>query len=296
MKMSANRELENLLESRLKFYHSGKLRKMLNLKFIFSKMVEKMAILLDRPFILKKNTFWLERMLLVIPEEVSLNIYKYTFFEEDLTKYLLKYLGYGMTFFDIGAHFGYFTLLASFIVGDSGRVHSFEPTPSTFEILRENTKNKRNVILNNLAVFEKKGVLTMNDYGFRYAAFNSIYSARLPEKVISKIKSKSFNVNCISIDEYVEENSVKPDFIKIDAESSEYKIVFGMKKTINKFHPIVSLEVGDMGIIGVPESKKVVDFMMKNGYQVYEFVGGNIKRTRIKDENYIYQNLLFLPN
>jgi len=92
MKMSANRELENLLESRLKFYHSGKLRKMLNLKFIFSKMVEKMAILLDRPFILKKNTFWLERMLLVIPEEVSLNIYRNIFFEEDLTKYLLKYL------------------------------------------------------------------------------------------------------------------------------------------------------------------------------------------------------------
>jgi hypothetical protein len=142
-------------------------------------------------------------------------------------------------------------------------------------------------------VFEKKGVLTMNDYGFRYVAFNSIYSARLPEKVISKIKSKSFNVNCISIDEYVEENSVKPDFIKIDAESSEYKIVFGMEKTINKFHPIVSLEVGDMGIIGVPESKKVGDFMMKNGYQGYEFIGGNIKRTRIKDENYTYQNLLF---
>jgi len=33
----------------------------------------------------------------------------------------------------------------------------------------------------------------MNDYGFRYAAFNSIYSARLFEKVRLKIKSKGFN-------------------------------------------------------------------------------------------------------
>ena len=88
-------------------------------------------------------------------------------------------------------------------------------------------------------------------------------------------------MNCISIDEYVEENSVKPDFIKIDAESSEYKILIGMKRTVTRFHPIESLEVGYMGIKGVPESEKLVDFMMENGYQVYK--------------NYNYQNLLFLP-
>jgi len=64
MKMLGNQEIEKLLEKRLKFYHSGKVRKRLNPQFIFSKTVEKMAVLLGRPFIFGKNTFWLESILL----------------------------------------------------------------------------------------------------------------------------------------------------------------------------------------------------------------------------------------
>ncbi len=111
-----------------------------------------------------------------------------------------------------------------------------------------------------------------------------------------KLKQKSFNAKCISIDEYVEENNLKPDFIKIDAENSEYKILIGMKRTIERFRPIISLEVGDMGIKDVVESKTLVEFLMKNGYQVYELLGNDIKKSGMRDGNYKYGNLLFLPN
>lgn len=55
--------------------------------------------------------------MVVIAELVSLFIYRYGFFEEGLTNIFLHYLKPGMTFFDIGAHFGYFTLLGSALVG-----------------------------------------------------------------------------------------------------------------------------------------------------------------------------------
>jgi FkbM family methyltransferase len=43
-----------------------------------------------------------------------------------------------MTFVDVGANVGYYTLLASHLVGDSGRVYAFEPNPKTFAYLRKN--------------------------------------------------------------------------------------------------------------------------------------------------------------
>ena len=193
-------------------------------------------------------------MFVVIPEATSLNIYRYGLYEEDLTKTLLYSLKHGMVFFDIGAHYGYYTLLASFLVGEEGQVHSFEPTPYSFDVLKLNAKNKINIILNNCAVYSTKKNLIINDYGIQYSAFNSIYNARLPKIVLQNLKSKKLLVESISIDEYVERTCIVPDFIKIDAESSEYEILIGMEKTIKKFYPKISFEVGDMDVHGVPKS------------------------------------------
>src|SRR4051812_4818425 len=43
----------------------------------------------------------------------------------------------GSTFLDVGAHAGYFTLLAAYCVGPSGVILAVEPTPSTFAVLQE---------------------------------------------------------------------------------------------------------------------------------------------------------------
>lgn len=244
---------------------------------------------------LKTKTFWGEEMIVVIPEVVSLQLYRYGFFEEGLTRMVLEYLKPGMTFFDIGAHIGYYTLLASYIVGERGQVHSFEPTPSTFKILKLNCSKKPNVILNNFAVASRKTTLIINDYGIRYSAYNSLYNPRLPENIISKLNPKKYEIQAISIDEYVEENRIKPDFIKIDAESAEYEILLGMKQTIEKFHPIITIEVGDFGIQGVPTSKELIEFLLKMGYIPYEYRGGEIIPHQIREEPYEYSNILFLP-
>src|SRR6266566_1848196 len=44
----------------------------------------------------------------------------------------------GMSFVDVGANWGYFTLLAASLVGTNGRVLSLEPDPRLFSILRDN--------------------------------------------------------------------------------------------------------------------------------------------------------------
>lgn len=244
----------------------------------------------------KAKTFWDENIFVVIPEVVSINIYRYGFFEEGLTKMVLKYLKAGMTFLDIGAHFGYFTLLGSYIVGQKGQVHSFEPTPSTFKILIENVSDKNNVVLNNKAVFSQKKFITINDYGIEYSAFNSMYGARLPEDKLEKLTLNKYEIEAVTIDEYIENKGIRPDFIKIDAESAEYQILIGMERTIEKYHPIISIEVGDFGVEGVPASKELISYLENRSYEPYEFKDGKILQHVPKNNQYKYDNILFLPN
>jgi hypothetical protein len=74
----------------------------------------------------KARTFWGEEMHVWLPENVSKSIWRYGFFEEDVCLYMLYHLEEGMTFIDIGAHIGFFTLLGSHLVGKKGNVLSFE--------------------------------------------------------------------------------------------------------------------------------------------------------------------------
>lgn len=261
---------------------------------LYSKILEFIVLWLKNPIRIKTKTFWNEEMTILIPEVVSLSLCKYGFFEEGLTRMVLEYLKPSMIFFDIGAHFGYFTLLSSILVGNEGQIHSFEPTPSTFDILKVNVSNKHNIFLNNLAVFSERKIVLINDYGTKYSAFNSIYNSRLSQD-IHQSEIKKYEVESISIDDYVEHNGVIPNFIKIDVESSEYEVLLGMEKTIAKFHPVISIEVGDMGVKDIPTSKNLINFLVNKGYQPYEFKDGKILQHALKKNQYPYDNILFLP-
>jgi FkbM family methyltransferase len=225
-----------------------------------------------------------------------MTIYRYGFYEEGVTKMLLNYLKPGMTFIDIGAHVGYFSLLSSALVGEKGQVHSFEPTPGTFNILKCNASEKSNITVNNSAMYSKKGTIVVNDYGDKYAAYNSIYDARLPEDISAKLTPAQYEIETISVDEYVGAHNIIPDFIKIDAESSEYEILLGMECTIHDFHPLITLEVGDDGVNNAPLSLSLVEFLVNRGYKAFEFRAGNIVPHLIKDGKYRFGNILFLPN
>ncbi len=90
-------------------------------------------------------------MTVVLPEVISEQIYSYGFFDEIVTGVALRAVREGDVVIDVGAHFGYFTLLFAHLVGESGRVVSFEPTPSTFSVLRKNTVALKNVTSLNMA-------------------------------------------------------------------------------------------------------------------------------------------------
>lgn len=241
------------------------------------------------------KTFWGEVMTVVLPEHVSNSIFRYGLHEEGLTTMVRTYLKPGMTFYDIGAHYGYFTLLASWIVGSSGRVHSFEPGRETYRVLAKNAHGKDNVILENVAVYSEEGTLEFHDYGRSLSAFNSLFAPRISQRTQEGLQISSYHVQCVPLDKYVRECSCPPDFVKIDAESAEYHILRGMHRTLQRFAPVVTIEVGDMAIPGASKSTDILRHIAGLGYRLMEYRKGEIQRHRLRDV-YQYDNILCLPN
>ena len=226
-------------------------------------------------------------MAVVIPEGGSISLITTGFIEPGLTQWILRHVSSGMTVLDIGAHYGYFTMLASHLIGPKGQVHAFEPTPSTFSILALNAEGRNNVFPNRVACFSRNGSMSLYDYGHRYSGFNTLMKPRM--KNLSEIRS--VQVRTQMLDDYVESNDIKPDFVKIDAESSESEILRGMKDVIERYHPMISLEVGDFVDHATP-SRDLVNYLVNEGYKAYETSDGSLKE-HLPQEMYGYDNLLF---
>ena len=289
-------DLEDCFRTGFSVYRGSRMSKLRHghVKLVYSKLLELalrgLALSVER----KVRLAWGEEMTVIYPEIASLGIARYGFFGEGLTRMVLAHLKPGMTFLDIGAQLGYFTLLAAWLVGDTGQVHSFEPTPSTFEVLRSNAELKPNIYLNPVAVAYGPGIATVNDYGPAFSGYNSMYQARMPEAALNRVKSTKIQAPAISLDEYVARKSVTPNFVKLDAESAEFDILKGMEETLQQFRPMISVEVGDMDIEGVLPCRDLVIYLVNKGYHAYEFSGGGIVSHQPR-ERYEYENILFLP-
>lgn len=239
-------------------------------------------------------TFWGEPILVVLPELISLTIWRYGFFEEDVCRFLLRVLKPGMNFIDIGAHFGFFTRLASFLVGDHGRVLSFEPTPNTFGQLMRNTVGNDNVLIHNCAAYSSETELTLRDFGLEYSAFNSAFGMR-DEDTKHAPKGIEFQARARKVDDVVKERGLpEVDLVKIDAESSELHVLQGMTEIIKRDHPRIILETGDFGVAGVPKTAELIGWLREHGYEPFEIGRDNeLRPATARKFDFVGGNLLF---
>jgi FkbM family methyltransferase len=235
------------------------------------------------------HTFFEEEMRVVLPEESACQIFYYGAIEEDVTSFLLTYVTEGMTFIDVGANLGYFSLLAAKLVHPSGQVHAFEPAQRTCDILRYNTRQYRNITVQQKALWSCRTTLPFHEYGPRYSALNSVKNHRLIQEHRLTLK-RSYHVECIALDEYCTAFALAPDFIKIDAETAEPQILYGGRHTLARHRPIIALEVWDDA---ARSSRDDILFLLDHGYAAFEYHAGAIIPHRLRDR-YEYTNLLFV--
>lgn len=142
----------------------------------------------------------------------------------------------GAVFFDVGAHVGIYTLIASRLVGADGAVHAFEPCSDSYELLSRNTtlNQASNVRLNNLAVNETGGAadLLVN----RESGLSSL--GQTGRGGVVQVE----RVDCVSLDEYADRHGISElDFLKVDVEGYEGHVLRGGRRLIERSRNLVIL-------------------------------------------------------
>ena len=241
------------------------------------------ALINDDPFFEAKskhgkiviNLFDEESRYIGVSSQIMLNrIYEPD--EVNLIKKILKkckeFNGSGVVFIDCGANLGVFTLEASKFMKDWGKVYSFEPQKQIYNAMVQTLKlnNCINVEIYNSALGSKNSFIKVPDLDYsKNSNFGSLEldedssSARINNKKITNL-----NYSDISLKKLDSFNFNRVDFIKIDVEGMEDKILNGATQIIQDYSPIILFE-------HIKSNKtEISNFLINQNYFIKE-IGGN---------------------
>ncbi|MDX1935688.1 MAG: FkbM family methyltransferase [Flavihumibacter sp.] len=152
------------------------------------------------------------------------------YYEPELTKYIAENLPEDGCFLDIGAHAGYFSLLAS-VVAKKGSVLSFEPDNQNFSFIKKikalNNISYWNII--NAAVGKESGELRFKTGASSSTGFVDADGDVVVKQVAIDTLVKEYNINRI-------------DLIKIDVEGFGANVIRGGLEALLKFKPQILFE------------------------------------------------------
>jgi len=163
-----------------------------------------------------------------------------------LAKYLTKELKEGDTFFDVGAHFGFFSMLGSSLVGKTGHVFSFEASPRNYGVLKINTETSDNIHSIHRAVSDTNERLSFHEFPIQYSEYNTLHVEQYEgSDWIKKYKPRKVDIDACTLDQFVDEKKLSPSVLKIDVEGAEYKVLNGMKNYLQDHDVSIIMEFVD---------------------------------------------------
>ncbi len=188
-----------------------------------------------------------------------------------LTTFIQRNLSPGDAFIDVGAHVGYFTLLASRRVGPSGTVLSVEPNPFAFDQLQGNVgrNDLSNVLVQHTACGDSRGVVKLYLHTESNSSMASLYTA-------DAAGSTAVEVPCTTLDELCQEQGVnRARLVKIDVEGAELFVLRGMKRIMREMRPAIVLELHPQLLEDVGTPFHTVLALLKEFDYVLEPLGGH---------------------
>jgi len=136
---------------------------------------------------------------------------------------------------DVGANVGAWSVpMAQYF----RKVFAFEPNPDLRVDLRANARannipdEKLEIIP--YAVSSKHEAQVLYDYS---AGFNTAHFYKIGKD------DEGMEVECVSLDEFLPTTDAKPALIKVDTEGWEWHVLFGARKTIEKYNPELCVEL-----------------------------------------------------
>lgn len=196
--------------------------------------------------------------------------------EPGTTKIFIDHVNENSNVFDIGGHLGYFSCVAGNL-SKHGVVCVFEVDSNCIELITENLELNalNNVRVYNMAVSDTSGHV-------------SIPNLKVPNpglRINSKNKTDQLLVPSISIDEFVEKEGIIPDFIKIDIEGAEYKVLKGMTNTLKipSLTVLIEIHVSQLEKYYNTNYKEVLTFLIGYGFKLEKVEAHRTKKMVLRE-------------
>lgn len=160
---------------------------------------------------------------------------------------------------DVGAHVGYYTMLAAVLTGHAGRVFAFEPSPDNYAFLQSHVaKNRRaDITTVNAAVGDHAGEVRFQrgtGSGTGHVADDGMLA-----------------VSMVTLDGFARERGIRCDAIKIDVEGAEMAVLRGAEELLGRSHPIIFLSTH-----GPELHRDCMAFLRRFGYDFTPILGGDV--------------------
>lgn len=207
-------------------------------------------------------------------------------------------------FFDVGAHHGESIdfFLKNFKIK---KIFSFEPSPINFNVLEKkylffrNKFKNSSIFIENLGISNEVKKKTLKQFPESSSSTlneinpHSIYYKKKSEILYGKAHRNFFskiNVKTTTLHDYLSKNGIKSiNFLKIDTEGYEYKVLLGLKKYISRVHLIMFEHHYDNMIIKNYNFSDINSLLVKNKFkQILK-----LKMPFRKTFEYIYENSRF---
>ena len=206
---------------------------------------------------------------------------------DDGYKVLFAHINEGMTVIDIGANIGAITLQMAKQVSPQGKVFSFEPSPLNFK------QASKNISLNTFTNIKliNQGLGREKTTAFLYNVNpNNRGMLRLLGKGDQSNSFEKEEVEIDTLDTSMQKFSIpKPDFIKIDVEGFEYKVLQGAYETLSKYKPILFIELVDNNLREQnTNAKELIHYLKILNYRII-----NAQSNDEVDENSDFTNCHF---
>lgn len=198
--------------------------------------------------------------------EKSKNYYEY-----EILSNFIDYFPTDAVIYDIGANIGNHTVFFSKYL-KAKKVFSFEPSKDVYDLLNSNVEKNylKGVETYNYAVGDKDslGYITIDE--------NNMGASKVSD-------DEQGNIEIKSLDSFGKD---VPDFVKIDVEGFELKVLMGMKNMLQKHKPVLWVEIFD------EHFNEVDDFLKEYNYILIDRWLDNHIYLSLQGDN--YQNLFEL--
>ncbi len=210
------------------------------------------------------------------------------------THWVVRMLREGDTFIDVGANVGYYTLIASRLVGPTGHVVAFEPDPVAFRIMKRNVQlnGLENVTLERKALSNESGVIQL------FLADANKGDHRIFQT--DEEQRPSIDVDAVTLDDYLGADVASVDFVKIDTQGAEGLILEGMQRILaSNPELVIALEYWPYALAELEfEARDVLEHLRAHDFLFLDLgMGGRELRTRLQDvdESFLLEKFPVAP-